>query len=82
MAVLPRFVVVLALALAPAASAHAQELVETIDLFTLGGSASAASDVNKHGQIVGWSETANGQTHAFSWTATGSAPSSGHPPAG
>jgi len=39
------------------------------DLGTLGGSHSWAESMNDHGQVVGVSETADGQTHAFLWDA-------------
>lgn len=39
------------------------------DLGTLGGNQEAthAEDINEHGQVVGWSPTADGATHAFRW---------------
>jgi probable HAF family extracellular repeat protein len=37
------------------------------DLGTLGGSNSAALDINDAGQIVGWSETRNGTPHPVVW---------------
>ena len=51
-----------------------------VDLGTLGGGFSLAAGlyfdihsvgVNDNGQVVGFSATANGATHAFSWTAAG-----------
>jgi probable HAF family extracellular repeat protein len=42
--------------------------VSHIDLGTLGGASSFATDVNDLGTVVGWSETASGMTHAFRWT--------------
>ncbi len=38
------------------------------DLGTLGGSNSLAYGVNLAGQVVGYSETAAGEQHAFLWT--------------
>lgn len=38
------------------------------DLGTLGGRASMALAINERGQIVGWSETKTGDTHAVLWT--------------
>jgi probable HAF family extracellular repeat protein len=37
------------------------------DLGTLGGSASEPTDINKHGQVVGWANTSDGSVHAFFW---------------
>jgi probable HAF family extracellular repeat protein len=42
-----------------------------IDLGTLGGYSTSATGVNASGQVVGTSDTTNGTTHAFSWTAAG-----------
>jgi chitinase len=38
------------------------------DLGTLGGLNSAAAGINSAGTIVGWADTSNGVTHAFSYT--------------
>ncbi len=43
------------------------ETGEIIDLGTLGGELSAAHEINDQGQIVGWSVTETGETHAFLW---------------
>lgn len=38
------------------------------DLGTLGGASSVANDINILGTVVGWSQTASGDQHAFRWT--------------
>ena len=50
-------------------SAEAQTAYEyePIDLGTLGGEESWAQDINNRGQVVGYSETADGDLHAFLW---------------
>ncbi len=44
-----------------------------MNLGTLGGPESSATAINASGLIVGWSINASNATHAFMWTATGSA---------
>jgi probable HAF family extracellular repeat protein len=39
------------------------------DLGTLGGIGSRATAINASGQVIGESDTADGASHAFSWTA-------------
>ena len=54
--------------LAPAyGTAASQRGYQPVDLGTLGGSESWAYAINNRGQVVGWSETENGDTHAFLW---------------
>ena len=56
----------------PGAPAFAARSSITItDLGTLGGRTSEAWDVNIDGRVVGWSEIASGDHHAFLWTAAG-----------
>ena len=38
-----------------------------VDLGTLGGPASQAKAINDKNQVVGWSQTADGDGHAFLW---------------
>ena len=49
-------------------AADAAAAVPIVDLGTLGGIFSSAFAVNASGQVVGLSDTAEGQFHAFSWT--------------
>jgi probable HAF family extracellular repeat protein len=44
-------------------------VVSRVDLGTLGGRSSYATDVNNSGTVVGWSEDAGGVNRAFRWTA-------------
>jgi len=41
-----------------------------VDLGTLGGLSSSARGINSVGQVVGWSYTSGGESHAFLWTPT------------
>lgn len=43
-------------------------VIERVDLGTLGGTNSFATDVNIHGVVVGWSRNADGFDRAFRWT--------------
>jgi probable HAF family extracellular repeat protein len=49
--------------------ADGQRPLHAIHLGTLGSGISRATGVNDHGQVVGWSRSAEGVTHAFIWTA-------------
>lgn len=51
----------------PNATAAATYIVK--NLGTLGGGEAAANGINDHGGVVGWSELANGRSHAFLWRA-------------
>ena len=59
-----------ALAMMPllATSAWAQSGYVVTELGTLGGTESAALGLNDANQVVGWSNAANGQKHAFRWS--------------
>jgi probable HAF family extracellular repeat protein len=59
---------VIAAGLALAAPAGAASY-RVIDLGTLGGGSSGATDLNEAGAVVGWSRTPAGQVHAVVWRA-------------
>jgi probable HAF family extracellular repeat protein len=48
-----------------------QATIARVDLGTLGGQSSYATDISNRGTVVGWSQTATGDMHAFLWTAQG-----------
>lgn len=54
---------------APNAARTSEARVSRVELGTLGGTYSYATDVNDAGTVVGWSQTASGVYHAFRWTA-------------
>jgi probable HAF family extracellular repeat protein len=59
-----------ALGLVSAATGSAEAAarpIRVVDLGTLGGAQSSASEINRRGQVAGYSETADGATHAFVW---------------
>jgi uncharacterized membrane protein len=64
----------LAASLVPAAPAGAAAY-QVIDLGTLGGASSGATDLNDAGAAAGWSRTASGQVHAVVWRAGASSTS-------
>jgi probable HAF family extracellular repeat protein len=51
----------------PAPAAQAAARVHKVELGTLGGTVSAAADINDHGVVVGYSTTRSGAQHAFMW---------------
>lgn len=54
---------------APDTASVRMATVSRIDLGTLGGAASYATDINDSGVVVGWSKTVTGVDRAFRWTA-------------
>src|SRR6476659_5740583 len=65
--VIPTAAPIIARAQATATALDATVIV----LPTLGGTSTFAADINDAGEVVGWSYTADGQQHAFLWTAAG-----------
>src|SRR2546427_4871228 len=61
--------IILGLAIAPVSAAADEAVISRVDLGTLGGASSYATDLNNAGTVVGWSQTAAGIDRAFRWTA-------------
>jgi probable HAF family extracellular repeat protein len=51
----------------PASAQLASEQYSITDLGTLGGTFSEARGINSRGQVVGWGDTASGDSRAFLW---------------
>ena len=66
-----RLIAVTAVSVLLAIPAAAQGPWTITQIGTLGGTAASPADINEAGQVVGSSQTAGGQTHAFLWTLAG-----------